>query len=261
MKKKSIFVSAVLLMCSPFAFAGDDPAPFIPAEEPRSDFSEGWEFELTPYGWMSGMEGVLGVNGLTAPIDLGFDDILEDLDAGAMLAFDARKDRYGFIFEGLWVKISDRADTSGDAFSQAKVTVNEVILNGSLYYRAVEDPYTLDLLAGARYVYMDTELEFSPGRLPGRSIDGSKDWIDPVVGFRASFSISEKLTGVVLADIGGFGVSSDLTWQAYLGLNYKLSESTQLKLGWRHLEIDYDRSDFSADLEMDGMTIGLGWSF
>lgn len=82
-----------------------------------------------------------------------------------------------------------------------------------------------------------------------------------MIGFRASIPISEKLTGVVLGDIGGFGVSSELTWQAYLGVNYQLSDSTDLKIGWRHLEIDYDRSDFKADLEMDGLTVGVGISF
>lgn len=148
MKKKSVLTAIAMMATVPFALAGDDLQVVEPVmTAPTSnDFSDGWEYELTPYLWGSGMEGTVRVGDLTAPIDLGFDDVLENLDGGLMFAFDARKERFGYFIEGLWVKVSDKTDTPGGAFSSAKVTVNEVILSGSMYYRAVDGPYTLDLL-------------------------------------------------------------------------------------------------------------------
>lgn len=163
------------------------------------------------------------------------------------------------FLEGVWMKVSGSASNPGPAFSEVDVKVNEVLVNGSLYYRAVEAPFTLDLMAGARYI--DTEIDFDPGLAAGRSAEGSKDWIDPVLGFRARFPITDRLSAVVMADIGGFGVSSDLTWQLYGGFNYQLSDSSDFKLVWRHMKIDYDGGDFVYDIEMDALAIGFGYSF
>lgn len=272
MNKELIFASIVLITIIPLSLAGDGLGYVDSNIAPQEEFDsgaignqrgwlEGWEFQLSPYGWASGVEGTVGVGRLSAPVDIGFDDVLEDMDAGVMLALDGRRDRFGFILEGFWLKVSGSAGTPGSAFSEVDVKVNEVLINGAVYYRAVEEPFTLDLMAGARYIYLDADIDFDPGLVAGRSADGSKDWIDPVLGFRSRFPITDRLSAVVMADIGGFGVSSDLTWQLYGGFNYQLSDSTELKLGWRHMEIDYDGGNFDYDVEMDGLTIGFGYSF
>lgn len=250
---------------TPFALAGDaledlDISPLKPANT-NSDFSEGWEFEFTPYIWGASIEGEIGVKGLSTPIDWGFDDILENLDGAFMFAFDARKDRFGIYTEGFWMKLSDRSGSSEPDFRDVKVTVSDLIFDAMIYYRVVEEPYTLDLLAGGRYFYLDTELDFKSGILGGRQVSGSQDFIDPVVGFRLHYPFSEKFTGVLFGDIGGFDVSSKLTWQVFAGLHYKLTECVDLKVEWRHMEIDYDRGGFKTDLELNGLMLGAGITF
>ena len=38
--------------------------------------AEGWKFSITPYVWMTGLEGQVGVRGITAAVDASFIDIL-----------------------------------------------------------------------------------------------------------------------------------------------------------------------------------------
>jgi hypothetical protein len=48
-------------------------------------------------------------------------------------------------------------------------------------------------------------------------------WIDPVVGMRAKQRLSQKQFVSAMLDVGGFGVSSDSTWQMYGGAGYQMT--------------------------------------
>jgi hypothetical protein len=61
-------------------------------------------------------------------------------------------------------------------------------------------------------------------------------------------------------DVGGFGVGSDLTWQTILGVGWGFTESGQLDLGWRFLDVDYD-GNFAFDAQYSGPMLGLIWTF
>jgi len=43
-----------------------------------------WRFDITPYFFAAGLNGTTGVNSVTGDVDMSFDDILENLDAGFM---------------------------------------------------------------------------------------------------------------------------------------------------------------------------------
>lgn len=47
--------------------------------------ADGWEVFLTLYLWASGLEGEVGSRGRSAEADLGFSDIVQDLDGALML--------------------------------------------------------------------------------------------------------------------------------------------------------------------------------
>lgn len=82
--------------------------------------------------------------------------------------------------------------------------------------------------------------------------------MDPFVGLRARYDLSERwyLTGK--ADIGGFGVGSDLVWQAYAGLGFEFNQRVSAELGYKHFSVDYsgDRG-FEAGLDMSGAFVSL----
>ena len=58
--------------------------------------------------------------------------------------------------------------------------------------------------------------------------------MDPYVGVRVQYPIAERWTLVGYADVGGFGVGSEFTWQAAAGINYEFSKSIAGKFGYRY---------------------------
>lgn len=89
-------------------------------------------------------------------------------------------------------------------------------------------------------------------------LSGSKSWVDPFIGARAYYYFTDSLYSVAKADIGGFGISSDLTWQAYAALGYKLSKRASVELGYKYMAVDYTSGDFTNDVRTSGVFLSLG---
>jgi hypothetical protein len=64
------------------------------AEEPSADR---WQLGITPYVWAAGLDGQVGVRGITAAVDASFIDILQDADSfiGLEGHFEARYGPWG----------------------------------------------------------------------------------------------------------------------------------------------------------------------
>jgi len=78
---------------------------------------------------------------------------------------------------------------------------------------------------------------------------------------RGNFALSDRWTFSFEGDIGGFGVVSDLTWQAYAGFGWSASPSLSLGIGYRGLGTDYSKGDFSYDTVTQGPMVGFLYSF
>jgi hypothetical protein len=65
----------------------------VAAEEKPAE--SGWEFQVAPYLWAISMNGNMTVKGLVADVDIGFKDILDELDFAVMLVYEARKRHWG----------------------------------------------------------------------------------------------------------------------------------------------------------------------
>lgn len=90
------------------------------------------------------------------------------------------------------------------------------------------------------------------------SLSATKDWVDPFVGVRGYYHLTDRLYGVAKADIGGFGISSDLAWQVYGAVGYKLSKRTTLELGYKYMAVDYTSGGFTNDVRTSGVFLNLG---
>ena len=62
---------------------------------------------------------------------------------------------------------------------------------------------------------------------------------------------------MLYGDIGGFGVSSDLTWQLTAAAGYACTERCSMLLGYRYLDYDYESDDFSFDAVESGLVLGV----
>jgi opacity protein-like surface antigen len=222
----------------------------------------GWSFELTPYLWGAAMNGTLAAGELPATsVDMSFSDILDHLDAGLMGALEARKGRWGILLDAVYMKLEASATTSNVS---ALVEMKQTTYAAALAYRAGEGRSPLDLVGGVRYLEIEADARID-GSFFGQTAtverSAKKSWADPYVGFRFQHPLAERWTFVGYADIGGFGVGSEFTWQTLAGVNYEFSKAIAGKAGYRYISVDYDKDGFAYDMAYDGLYFGVGIGF
>jgi len=135
------------------------PAPTINESEP-------WHFNLGVPGWLASVSGDIGLRGITSNVDVKFDQILRHIDWATSVSAEARKGRFGFYADLLYLEASDALYNNG-MLSKVNIGLSQYLVDGEAFYRVVECPRGwIDLRAGARYtdVYSSTKL-FGNSRL------------------------------------------------------------------------------------------------
>jgi opacity protein-like surface antigen len=239
------------------------------AQTPAED---GWQFEVTPYLWGSSLKGTVGARRVRGELDAEFSDIWEHLDSAFLGAVEARRGRWGLLFDMIYFKLVDEPTKSwqgpggiGSATGSLEATSTMQVYQFLGAYR-IKDSIPVDLVAGARYTRLDADLNltFTSGPLlPGgtRSVSGDESWLDPVVGIRVLAPIAEHWTGVLYADYGGFGLGSDKTYQLTAGLTWQFTQRFSAKAGYRYVYQDYEKDGFVWDVTSSGPLLGLGIRF
>ncbi|MEO3432782.1 hypothetical protein [Inquilinus sp. CAU 1745] len=231
---------------------------------PVSSSATGWSFQLSPYLWMTGLNGDVGTRPRlpTVDVDAGFDEIFEHLDFAFMAVAEARHGRVGALVDVAYLPLSADGTTPGAHFGDVDVDNTTFFGTFSLGYRAFDDPAgTVDVLAGVRAWSVDNDVTFTAGLLPQVETGVSESWVDPVVGLRGQVDLGSRFFASAYGDIGGFGVVSDLTWQVYGGVGYRFSDFIAGQIGYRHLSVDYEDDGFVWDVELSGPTVGLSIRF
>jgi hypothetical protein len=244
-------------------------------EQQSSPDPNKWQFEVTPYFWAGGMDGTAGVGNVTAGVDMGVGDILDRLDGAFMGMVEARKGDWALLFDGGFMRLEGEHTTEwqgpggiGTATGDLAVSATEKIYNAALGRRVVNeaDGSKADLIFGARYTSVESQLNLvvsGGGTLPGgtRSVSDEEGWLDPIIGLRLLFPFADRWTLVGYADIGGFGVASDITTQALVGVNWEMTKRFVAKLGYRYLMDDYRNDAFVWEMATHGVYAGVGIRF
>ena len=80
-----------------------------------------------------------------------------------MLSVEARKNRWGLLMDGVYVRLSDDSETPGPFFNIVDTTVENATLDLALAYRLVKKRRGwLDVIVGGRYVNVSTDLGLTP---------------------------------------------------------------------------------------------------
>ena len=129
-------------------------------------------------------------------------------------------------------------------------------------YRVVDNgAATLDVLAGGRLWYLDSDLTLTGPRGGVREASGSKTWVDPLIGVAGGVDLGSGFGLHAEADVGGFGVGADIDWQVQGTLQYTYNDWVTLEAGYRYLAVDYDDGGFVWDVSMQGPIIGVKFRF
>lgn len=232
------------------------PSPGIipPTVEAPSE----WEFRTAIYAPLMGIDGTVGVGGLSGSVDVPFSDILENLDAGLSGSFEARRGPWSFTADAIWLKLS----ASDNPFANAVFSFEQqqIMASASIGYAIFDnDCTTLDFLAGAALTHLDVDVALSTPLLPTtfRSASGTETWVDPFIGLRFRHTLSKRWSVFATGLYGGFGIESDESWQALGGLAFRMTEHTALALAYRVIATDYQDGGFTYDVEVSGPNLGL----
>lgn len=246
----------------------DPPTPETTAtsttkrETPAPQAGSKWEFSVAPYAFFAALDGRVGVVGQNAQVDASFSDIFRNLDFAAMGTFEARKGKWAIVTDAMYMSLSGKKVTPSPFFSDIDVEVKEIVVDPVVAYRVLKvEKGHIDLLGGARFWHVKSHLTFQPRILPLVDVEGSKNWVDPIVGARGVASISPRVFLFGRFDMGGFGINSDFTGQAFGGLGYQLKPRVALLGGYRYLRVDYVNEGFIFKTAMSGITAGAKFNF
>jgi hypothetical protein len=246
----------------------------------------GWHFNLVPYLWFPAVSGRINadVPGLPGPrgeprrIDVSGtidpDNYLSNLQMAFMLIGEARKDNWLIYTDIVYTDLGNQNTRvrrvtgplgvlSTELVQDAKTDVKSTIWTLGGGYRIVREPsWSLDLVAGFRYLNMNSDLSLTlqDGRgryLRARSDSVDQDAWDGIVGARGQVLFPDSHWFMPFyADIGAG--SSNWTWQAILGLGYRFDWG-EVTLAWRALSYQFDEGDVDVTFSGPGLGLGFRW--
>jgi hypothetical protein len=223
-----------------------------------------WEFAITPYLFTAGLHGTVGARNRSVEVDASFGDIFDRLEFGLMGAFEARKGNWGVLIDTMYISLENETTTRGLLFSGVSSKTKLFIVDPEVSYRAFSNDKgaSIDLLAGVRIWHLKNSLSFASGLLaPQVDVSESKNWADPVVGARGVVALSPRLFLNGKFDVGGFGVGSDFTGQAYGGAGINVKPRVALIGGYRYLYVDYQNDGFLFKTALKGLVFGATFKF
>jgi len=228
-----------------------------------SGSDEGWEVAVVPYLWASGMTvDVSTPQGEDIKVEESFTDILGILKFAFMGAVDARKGRFVTLHDLIYLSTESKTSGSiGPGLVEAEVDMKTLSMTHLAGYRVVDKgPLFFDVMAGARITHLKAELELS-GPLLSIERESSETKVSPVIASRFRLPLGEKWGFGLYGDLGGFGITADISWQLMGTVQYDLNDHWRMLAGWRHFEAHQDESGFDLDLAIDGPFLTAAYRF
>jgi hypothetical protein len=254
---RSRAIATVCLM-----FIGVSP---VLAQTESSASQDEWQYSAAIYLWGADIGGQT-VRG--SEVEIGFSDLLDNLEMAFMGAFAARKNNWSLLADVVYLdlgtdKTVDLSIPVGPI--QIPVTTSASLdLQGLVlqflggYSLYSEGSSRLDLIGGARFLDLDTDLflelqSLGPGQ--SRAISDSLSTWDAIVGLKGNTSLGERWYMPYYVDVGAG--DSKLTWQAAAGIGFRAGRVWDLALVYRHLEWDFDSTRLIDDINFSGPTLGV----
>lgn len=253
-------------------------APSSSVEEAQDG---GWKLWSAPYVWLFDIDGSISRGGRTAPVSAHLSDavdlVQDSLDFGMAGHFEASRDEWTVFLDANFLDLGSEADASravlrgiGTLSAELDLDVKLTMVElgaarkvGAFDVGGACAP--VEILGGARWTSMDFELDLDTNlALPRRNFDRAydadfqTDWVDPFIGVRTFVPLTEGLVLSFRADIGGgVGSGSDRAWNVVTGLNWNLSESTDLFAGYRWFDFERDIAGRESNLQLEGPGLGV----
>jgi hypothetical protein len=221
---------------------------------PESD----WHFTVSPYLWFPGVHGnIANPNGGQIPFSASAGDLLSHFRIGLMGVAEPRYKRIVMPLDIFWIRLGDnRALPNTPGQGVANLHATEFFLSQKIGYRLIDsERLKIDALAGFRYWHFGENLSFTTNTL---NFSGSQNWVDPLVGGRITGILTPKVEATIGGDVGGWGVGSQMDYQIFGLLGYRIKPAMALQAGYRYLYFDYRRASGAyLDTATSGVIFGV----
>lgn len=241
------------------------------AQSSATDASSDFQWTVAPYAWLTGLYGTLGAKGVETQVNASFADLSKYLEMAAMVHLEGLyRDRFGLLAEFNYSLLGDQASGKRVALD-GKTSL--ILSDIAAFYRVGTVPLgqtgnasmDFDVLAGARIWSLALKLDVDTARNGGRDVYKVRTWADPIIGARAQFHFAKDWLLTLRGGVGGFSVSSALTWDVTAALGYTFWKHGTLLAGYRAVGDNYStgsgRNDFKFDATLSGPILGLAFTF
>lgn len=217
--------------------------------------ADDWDYELKPYLWSPSFSA--GYTFGTNPPSSGEQSFWDIFEGAFLLQGEARKGDIAFLGEFNYLKLGDTVASS------VPVLATDAGLDGYMISGALaktvrrSDRSFLEMYGGARY----WNLEMTAHNPAFGSAQSRKVWVDPIFGLRGEYQMSPKVLLNGSANIGGFGLGSDLQLDVQGAVSWEIGKASRFELGYRYLKVDFDDGDTVADLLITGPFVALAFQF
>jgi hypothetical protein len=293
-------LAVTALLQAPAMAADDASRPVDGGGQSTPVEIEPWRFTTTGYAWLMGVTGNVSTFGQTIDTNANFIDLVQKSNTlfGLMSYFEADRGPAGVYLDVVYTKLNFsaaqaayrnplpalRISTSASAALTYELFVAE--LGGMFELRrwshGEASTTSLDALLAFRYwnntvkARFDADANFDLARRFDRlersfglavAGTGVVQWVDPVIGLRLKHQFTPRHEMMARADIGGFGLGSQFSWQAVAayGYTWQLENRHTLSamLGFRALSVAYSQGwgtdNVSINELMYGPIVGLSY--
>lgn len=252
---KLLSTVASLAIAGNIAMAGGDIAPVEPVV--TTPEVQEWEFGAEIYLWGASINGTTGTG---SPLSIDFNDILDNLRMAGMGTFAARHDKWTFLTDLIYLDANKKnlgiAGPNGGSIDS--LGMKSWIVQPIVSYAVHEtDSDRFEILAGARYIWIETPLGLSLPNFPNQKISPSDKAWNAIIGVRGTHNFTDKWMGTYHLDIGTG--DSDSTWQGIVGLAYDF-DTYAIHAGYRYLDWDHGGESID-DLNLGGVFAGVRFKF
>lgn len=241
--------AVAMCLASPSAFA-----------QSSADASPQWKNTVELYLMGPSLDGSVGIGPIDGDVNVDAGTVFDALDGAFLGTYVGEAERWGVLVDLAYMDLKEDG-TGPQGVVNYEVNVKQTILGLVGTYRLTD---TLQFTFGGRYVDVSNRLTLTgPNQQRGPKV--SESWFDPTVGLRYVAPLGEKWVFNGAADIGGFGVGSDLTWYWAANIAYRMTQRTQVYAGYRYIYFDYEsgegRDRFKFDMAQRGPLLGFRFEF
>jgi hypothetical protein len=253
---KSAALLATLALASPLA--AQDPGKTATTDTAAAR----WQFEVTPYFWVSGLSGTIGLGRIPGQeVSASFGDLLDHLTFAFMITGEVRRGRFGVLADAIYFNLNESDTTAPAGFSGTDVGFKQGLYTFGATFRPTRGRIPIDIVAGGRYAYLSTTIGLTAGALPARTQSASEGWWAPFIGVRAQLPLADKWSLTGYGDFGGFDGYANTQWQLLGAVNYDISKLLVARVGYRYISVEYIHDKLSMDMAYSGAFLGAGFRF